>query len=96
MHTTQLDYLAAARFSGKDAGGFLHAQLSADVQALAPGQATFAAYCSPRGQVLGVLLVCRRRDDYLAAASAALLPGMLQRLRLFVLRSQVTLEEAGD
>ena len=86
---TPLDYLAVARCAGADAGEFLHAQLSADIAALEPGDATFACCCSPRGQVIGLLLVYRQGDAYLVAASAELLPGILTRLKMFVLRSRV-------
>jgi folate-binding protein YgfZ len=86
---TKLNRLSVARFSGPDAGAFLQAQLSADIGALEPGDATFACYCSIRGQVYGLLLVGRHEDHYLVIAKAALLPSILQRLRMFVLRSRV-------
>ncbi|MDX1381678.1 MAG: hypothetical protein R3233_11180, partial [Xanthomonadales bacterium] len=91
-----LTYLAAARVAGPDAAAFLHGQLSADVAALADGAGGFACYCSPRGQVYGLLLVCRRGPDFLLAGAAGLLPGMLQRLRLFVLRARVELALADE
>ena len=84
-----LDYLSVARFQGPDAGAFLQAQLSADIVALEPGGATFACYCTPRGQVIGLLLVCRQDDGYLVVAAAELLPRILTRLKMFVLRSRV-------
>jgi len=89
MMLARLSNLAAARVSGHDAVAFLQAQLSADIAALAPGDAGFACYCSPRGQVLGLLLVCRRSGDFVIVSSGALLPGILQRLRMFVLRARV-------
>jgi folate-binding protein YgfZ len=91
-----LPRLAAARVSGPDAADFLHAHLSADILALPDGGASFACYCSPRGQVYGLLLVCRCGEAFHLIADAGLLPGMLQRLRLFVLRSKVELEMTGD
>lgn len=91
-----LPYLAAARVRGPDATAFLHAQLSADVAAFADGEAGFACYCSPRGQVYGLLLVCRRADEFLLAGSAELLPDILDRLRLFVLRARLDLAGADD
>jgi len=84
-----LDYLSIARFQGPDAGDFLQAQLSADIAALEPGDATFACYCTPRGQVIGLLLVCRQHDGYLVASAAGLLPRILTRFKMFVLRSRV-------
>ncbi len=68
---------------------FLQQQLSADISTLGPGDATFACYCSPRGQVFGLLLVCRSGDEFLVAAADGLLPGILERLKMFVLRSKV-------
>jgi len=84
-----LEYLSVARFQGPDTSAFLQAQLSADISALEPGEATFACYCTPRGQVIGLLLVCRQDDGYLVAAAAELLPRILTRLKMFVLRSRV-------
>lgn len=84
-----LNYLSTARFHGAEAGDFLQNQLSADIAALKPGEASFACYCSPKGKVLGLMLVCRRTDDYLVAAAAELLPRILERLRIFVMRTRV-------
>jgi len=96
LTSSALPRLAAARVSGPDAADFLHAQLSADILALPDGGAGFACYCSPRGQVYGLLLVCRCGEAFHLIADAGLLPGMLQRLRLFVLRSKVELELTDD
>jgi folate-binding protein YgfZ len=87
-----LPYLAVARVSGPDAQSFLQAQLTADIDAVEAGGATFACYCSPRGQVFGLLLVCRLGDEYRLVADSRLLPAILQRLKLFVLRARVALE----
>ncbi len=94
--TIQIPYLAVARFSGPDAGPFLQAQLSADIAALRVGETTFACYCSARGQVLGLLLVLRNEDEFLVAAAANLLPALLQRLRMFVLRARVEFSIAPE
>lgn len=92
MSEKRIPYLATASFSGEDAGAFLQSQLSADILALADGENTFACYCTPKGQVLGLLLVERRGDGYDVAARDVLLPGILQRLRMYVLRSKVEIE----
>jgi len=87
-----LPYLAVASVHGADAVAFLHAQLSADIEGLEPGEATFACYCSPRGQVYGLLMVFRSGDSLRVVAAAELLPGIVERLRKFVLRARVTIE----
>ena len=84
-----LEYLSVARFHGADAGNFLQNQLSADIAALAPGDAGFACCCTPKGQVIGLLLVCRQDNDFLVAGAAGLLPGILTRLKMFVFRAKV-------
>ena len=84
-----LTYLSVCRVSGPDAADFLQSQLSADISAVAEGRASFAAYCSPRGQVLGLLLVCRTEDGFLLVASKDLLESIVNRLRIFVMRSKV-------
>lgn len=93
-----LDYLAVARFEGSEATEFLQAQLSSDIDALEPGAAGFACYCSPKGQVFGLLLVCRLENGFQVAGARALLPSMLDRLRMFVFRSKVkfALEETSS
>ena len=89
-----LNYLSAVRISGPDAGSFLQSQLSADIGALEAGQATFAAYCTPKGQVLGLLLVCNSGDGYFLVASSVLLAGIVQRLKIFVMRSKVEWDDS--
>lgn len=96
MPITRLPYLAAARVEGADAGAFLQAQLSADISGLPVSAATYACYCSPRGQVLALLLVCRQPDHFAVIAAASLLSSVLARLRQFVLRSQVHLLEQPE
>ena len=86
---TPLNYLSAARFQGADAASFLHTQVSADIAALAAGEASFACYCSPKGKVIGLLLICRRDDDFIMVAASELLPRILERLKIFVMRAKV-------
>jgi folate-binding protein YgfZ len=85
----EIPYLSAARFSGEDAGIFLQSQLSADIEALKPGSATFACYCTPKGKVLGLMNVLRAGDDFQVIANAELLPAMIKRLQMYVFRSRV-------
>jgi hypothetical protein len=91
-----LPYLSAARVSGPDAASFLQAQLSADIARLKDDGCSFACYCSPRGQVFGLLLVCRAPEGFLVLGADSLLPGILGRLRLYVLRARVDLAEIPE
>ncbi len=89
---TLLPYLTIHRVSGADAGSFLHAQLAADTSALVDGQSCFAAYCSPRGQVIALLLVCRQDPAWFIVTEASLASQVATRLRMFVLRAKANIE----
>ena len=99
--TVKLDYLSVAKVSGTDSGAFLHAQFSADIASLQPGESTFACYCNPKGKVIAVLLVYRendtsedaRKDSFLLIGSTALMTSTLQRLSMYILRAKVAVEE---
>ena len=87
-----LSYLSAIRFSGADAGDFLHNQLSADVLALTSGESTFACYCEPKGRVLALMLVCRLDESYYIIMARSLAATVADRLKIYVMRSKVTIE----
>lgn len=84
-----LDYLSVIRFTGPETAAFLQSQLSADIDALAPGGAGFACYCTPKGQVISLLLVCRLPDEFLIAGASAVLSQVVSRLKMYVLRTKV-------
>lgn len=96
MTTTHLPYLAAVSVRGEDAGSFLQAQLSADLDPLQTGQSCLAAYCEPRGNVLAVLRVEKRENDYLLLLEKSLRDGVLKRLGMYVLRARVEFEALDD
>ncbi len=87
-----LSNLSAIRFSGADAGDFLHNQLSADILGLGNGESTFACYCEPKGRVLALLLVCRVDDDYYVILAGSLAQTTADRLKIYVMRAKVTIE----
>jgi len=84
-----LPHLSAIKFSGVDAGNFLHNQLSADVLALNDGETTFACYCEPKGRVLALMLVGKMQNDYYVIQSASLAALVTERLKIYVMRSDV-------
>ena len=94
---SQLDFLTVLRVSGTDALDYLQGQLTADVGEVGASVSRSAAWCSPRGRVLalfrlfgdsagGYRMVCER---WFAAA-------LLARLRMFILRADVRIDEVGD
>jgi tRNA-modifying protein YgfZ len=92
----ELSHLSLVRVRGADALAFLNAQLTNDVRLVGANRAQLAAWCSPKGRALAVMLVLRVGDDYLLQLPAALQDAVLKRLRIYVLRSKVTLAVADD
>ena len=92
----ELSHLAAIRFSGADAGSFLHSQLSADIQSLDNGDSTFACYCEPKGRVLALMLVQKIDDAYMVIMSSSLATAVIERLKIYRMRSKVEIENLED
>jgi folate-binding protein YgfZ len=83
------------RAAGPEARRFLHSQLTQDVEGLPPGQARLAGWCSAKGRLLASFVIWREgEDDVLLACSADLLPAVLKRLSMFVLRAKCKLSDA--
>ncbi len=83
--------------SGSDARSFLHNQLSNDLLNLAPDRAQWTAYCSPKGRMLAGFLAWSAVPDHIyLACDRALVPGLVKRLRMFVLRSKVVIEDVSE
>lgn len=91
-----LDAQRIIRVSGRDAAELLQGQLSNDVNALAAAAAQFSSHNSPKGRVLAFLRVLKSGDDYWLAVDAGIADAFLQRLKMFVLRSKVTVEAMDD
>lgn len=91
-----LSHYGVLRISGEDAGRFLQAQLTNDVLALQTEGVQLNGWCSPKGRLIAVFNLWRDGDVYFMMLPRALVPGVLQRLRMFVLRSKVTLEDFSD
>ncbi|MGB4673343.1 MAG: folate-binding protein [Azovibrio sp.] len=82
--------------SGSDAKAFLQAQLTNDLNSLQAGQAQLSAWCSAKGRMLASLVNYPLGENYRLMLATDLLPAILQRLRMFVLRSRVTLADLSQ
>ena len=82
--------------SGVDARGFLHAQLSNDIEHMDAGTARRAGYCSAKGRMLASFLVVPRPDGFLLQVSHDIAAAIAKRLTMYVLRSKVKVADAGD
>jgi folate-binding protein YgfZ len=91
------DGLGVLAFRGTDAAKFLQGQLSAHVEKLIPGASTLAGLHNPQGRVIALLAVTRTStDEFFAVLPRELAAGVAQRLRKFVLRSKLVVDEVSD
>lgn len=90
-----LSHNALLAVSGDDAAAFLHGQLTNDVQALGPGRAQWNGWCSAKGRLLATFLLLRRGNDFLLLLPAEIAPGIAKRLKMYVLRSKVKIDQAS-
>ncbi len=92
----RLDDWGLIRARGDDAARFLHAQLTQDIEHLPEAQARLAGWCTAKGRLLASFVVWRRGPgEIVLACSADLLPAVLKRLKMFVLRLKVQLDDAS-
>jgi folate-binding protein YgfZ len=74
---------------------FLHAQVSNDLEHLAADCACIAAYCTAKGRSLATMVLWREQDETVyALVRRDLSEALIKRLRMFVLRSKVTISVA--
>ncbi len=91
-----LDDLGLIRASGAEARSFLQNQLTNDAKLITPTQGQLSGYCSPKGRLLAVFTVLQLgADDFALALPATLVAPTLKRLKMFVLRSKLTLSDAS-
>ena len=86
---------AVLRVSGDDAETFLQGQTTNDVKALAVGAAQWNGWCTPKGRLLVTFALARDASGFLMLLPAAFAEAVARRLRLFVLRSKVTISDVS-
>lgn len=88
--------LGLIRVSGEDAASFLHNLVTNDIQGLAADSARTAGFCTAKGRLLAIFLVWREGNDYLLLLPREILPPLLKKLSMYVLRAKVKLTDATD
>ncbi len=91
----KLEHYGLLLAAGDDARAFLHAQLTNDLEQLAPARARFAGWCTAKGRLLATFLVVPCAGGFLLQLSRDLVPAVLKRLSMFILRSKVKLTDVS-
>ncbi|CAN7404912.1 CAF17-like 4Fe-4S cluster assembly/insertion protein YgfZ [Massilia sp. LjRoot122] len=94
---TDLGLIAVA---GDEAAGFLHNQLTNDVEHLGRAEARLAGYCTPKGRLQASFLYWRSTgvdpDTVYLQLPRAIQAPLQKRLTMFVLRAKAKLRDASD
>lgn len=96
MEYARLTRYGLLSVTGADAREFLHAQLTNDIEHLAADRAALAGWCSAKGRLLATFVVIPVRDGFLLQLAKDLVPAVLKRLSMFVLRAKVKIEDVSD
>ncbi len=89
----ELDDLGVLTASGRDAAAFLQGQMSQDVMKLEAGHARFGGCHTPQGRVVAVVRLLAGDDAIHCVLPQELVGTLAERLRRYILRSKVTLED---
>jgi tRNA-modifying protein YgfZ len=93
---TTLTHLGLLRFSGPDAANFLQGQVSNDTRALSEGAPMLAAHSTPQGRVVAVLRLLPHSSGIIALLPRELVPSTLERLRKYVMRAKVKIDDISE
>jgi folate-binding protein YgfZ len=91
-----LSHLGLIRLGGPDLRNFLQGQVTNDVRQVTPELAQLSSHCSPKGRMLGNFWIIQRGDDLYLQLPAERVEPLARRLRMFVLRAQVEVEDASQ
>lgn len=91
-----LSHYGLIRAEGSAAESFLQGQLTNDVRLVKPEHSHLSGYCTPKGRLLVCFRLFQHDGGYCLRLPLERVEPILKRLRLFVLRAQVTLTDATD
>src|ERR1700677_2871967 len=92
----RLSFMGALRFSGADAVSFLQGQVSNDTQRLTEHTPVLAAYSTAQGRVLALIYLLPHSSGVVAILPREILVPTMERMRKFILRAKVRIEDAAD
>jgi folate-binding protein YgfZ len=81
------------KVSGSDAPVFLQGQLTGDCKSIEPEHSLLMAWCTPNGRVQNLIHVIRSGDLFFLLIPKEQMLGMVKKLKMFVLRSDVEVED---
>jgi folate-binding protein YgfZ len=87
---------ALVSVAGEDAQKFLQDLVTADIDALAAGGATYAGLLTPQGKVLFDFFIIRERQGYLIDCVLSQREALIKRLTFYKLRAKIAIAAADQ
>jgi folate-binding protein YgfZ len=81
---------------GKDAKEFLQNQFTNDITRVTENTHQLSAWCNPKGRVIANFRIFKRNNNYYLTVSADLVELIVKKLRMYVMRSEVTIEDISN
>lgn len=91
-----LSHLSLLKLSGEEAVSFLQGQVTNDVKQLNGSNSQYSGYCTPKGRLIALFLAYRYEDNLYLQLDRRLAEAITKRLRMYVLRSKVVIEDISD
>ena len=82
--------------SGNDSESFIQSQLTNDISKLGNSEIQINAYCQHQGKIIGLFWVMRYQDGFLMSFPIDLLEKIKSRLEMFVIMSEVVIEDLSN
>ena len=92
----QLNERTLLKLTGSDVQGFLQGQFSNDISALEEGVVQLNAYCQHQGKIIALFWVMKKADDYYLSFPSDLKAIVVQKLTMFKMMSDITIEDVSD
>jgi folate-binding protein YgfZ len=87
---------STVKVEGDDRIQFLQGQLTQDINLITLDKALFAGFCNPKGRVLAFMLCYMDQASIHIQIDSSIEESFLKRLKMYVLRSKVSMSLLGD
>lgn len=91
-----LSHLGLISVCGEEAESFLQNQLSNDIRKISDTASQLSAYCSAKGRVISLFRIWSKDKSYYLQLPRERVEATIKRLRMFILMTQATVEDASD
>jgi len=95
MRLEKIDHLKLLKITGDDASTFLQGQLTNNIEEIG-NRWQLNGYCNPKGRLLALLTLWKSKNDTFALIDSSLIESTINRLKMYVLRSDVKIEEVPN